>query len=121
MTPVRPHQLPSDPEALEALYRQDPQSFRGLLGEASRADPDSLVLRVWRARLGYATPGHRAVQHPGPVTAIALSNNNRTVRLTMPSLKPCSNYQISAKLKFAGQAQPVPTTITGTIHVMGSR
>lgn len=48
--------LPDDPEELESLYRQDPETFQRLLAEASQADPDSIVLRVWRARLGYRKP-----------------------------------------------------------------
>jgi hypothetical protein len=42
-----------EPEALEALYRQDPESFRAALSEASDEIPDSTILRVWRARIEY--------------------------------------------------------------------
>ena len=41
----------NNPEELEALYRQDPEVFRELIDEACHASPDSVVLRVWRARL----------------------------------------------------------------------
>ncbi len=44
------------PEELEALYRQDPESFRDSLDEVSRAVHDSTTLRVWRARLEYSAP-----------------------------------------------------------------
>lgn len=43
-----------DPKALEALYRQDPESFRDSFDEVSRAAPDSMALRVWAARLEYS-------------------------------------------------------------------
>ncbi len=43
-----------DPKALEALYRQDPESFRASFDEVSRAAPDSMTLRVWAARLEYS-------------------------------------------------------------------
>ena len=46
-------QLLDDPEQMESLYRQDRQSFRDALEEASKTAPDSTVLRVWRARLEY--------------------------------------------------------------------
>ncbi len=49
-----------DPETLEALYRDDPDSFRSAFDEACRAAPDSPVLRVWRARLEYRAPERRA-------------------------------------------------------------
>jgi hypothetical protein len=45
-----------DPLELEALYRQDPESFRDSLDEASRTSQDSMVLRVWKARLEFREP-----------------------------------------------------------------
>ena len=45
-----------EPEALEALYRQEPESFRAALNEASAEVPDSTTLRVWRARIEYREP-----------------------------------------------------------------
>ena len=42
-----------DPEGLEALYRQDPESFRVAFEQVSRATEGSTTLRVWRARLDY--------------------------------------------------------------------
>ncbi len=42
-----------DPEELESLYRQDPEAFREAVDEAIHASPDSISLRVWRARLEY--------------------------------------------------------------------
>jgi hypothetical protein len=44
------------PEALEALYRHDPESFRDCLDEVSRRVPDSETIAVWRARLDYKDP-----------------------------------------------------------------
>lgn len=73
MTIGRIHQLPDDPEELEALYRQDPESFGRLLEEASRAEPDSLVLRVWRARLGYVKPDDGGVQRRRLASAIGIA------------------------------------------------
>ena len=49
-----------DPEGLEALYRQDPQAFRDSLEQAYRAAPDSIALRIWRARLEYREPAQGA-------------------------------------------------------------
>ena len=49
-----------DPKQLEALYRQDPESFRDSFDEASRATQDSSTLRVWRARLEYSEPARGA-------------------------------------------------------------
>lgn len=64
-----------DPEELEVLYRQAPEAFRESLGEASRADPDSMALRIWRARLEYREPGHGAFlpRKLGYAIAIALA------------------------------------------------
>jgi len=45
-----------DPKELEALYRQDPESFRDSFDEVSRAAQDSMTLRVWAARLEYSAP-----------------------------------------------------------------
>lgn len=73
MTTGRIHQLPDDPEELEALYRQDPESFGRSLEEASRTAPDSLVLRVWRARLGYEKPDDGVVRRRGLASAIGVA------------------------------------------------
>ena len=45
-----------EPEELEALYRQDPESFRDSLNEVSRTVHDSRTLHVWQARLQYRDP-----------------------------------------------------------------
>ena len=68
-------QLLDDPEELEALYRQAPEAFRESLGEASRSDPHSVVLRIWRSRLEYREWGHAAVLpiKLGHAIAIALA------------------------------------------------
>jgi hypothetical protein len=49
-------ELLDQPQELEALYRQDPQSFGDSFDEAFREVPDSPTLRVWRARLEYSDP-----------------------------------------------------------------
>jgi hypothetical protein len=58
--PQRILELLDHPEELEALYREAPEVFRASLEEASRTAPDSVALRVWRARLEYREPGRRA-------------------------------------------------------------
>lgn len=45
-----------NPEELEALYRRDPESFRAWFDEVCQTAQDSLVLRVWKARLEYSEP-----------------------------------------------------------------
>ncbi len=45
-----------DPKRLESLYRDNPSSFTDALDEAARTAPDSVVLRVWQARLHYLDP-----------------------------------------------------------------
>lgn len=45
-----------DPEELEALYRKDPDSFRDAFSSVSQAAPDSIIVRVWAARLGQGEP-----------------------------------------------------------------
>jgi hypothetical protein len=49
-----------EPQELEALYRQDPESFRNSLDEVSRTVQDSRTLQVWRARLEYKEPSGSA-------------------------------------------------------------
>ncbi len=49
-------ELLDDPATLEALYRQDPDSFRDAFNEVSRSAPDSPTIRVWAARLAYREP-----------------------------------------------------------------
>jgi len=64
-----------DPQALETLYRRAPETFRRALAEAQAKTPDSVVLRVWRARLDYDRRDHAlAWRHRlFPAIAIALA------------------------------------------------
>ena len=64
-----------DPEELETLYRESPEAFREALEEASRANPDSVALRIWQARLAYREPGHGQTwsRQLGYAIAIALA------------------------------------------------
>ncbi len=57
VTGARILELLDDPEELEALYREVPESFRHALEEACQREPDAVVLRAWRARLGYEARG----------------------------------------------------------------
>jgi len=66
-------QLLDDPQGLEALYRQDPEAFRESLDEASRVKPDSVTLRVWRARLEFRESGHGAGWRKKLGVAIAIA------------------------------------------------
>jgi len=52
-------QLLAEPHQLERLYREDPQGFRRALDQAYLVEPESAVLKVWRARLEYGRPGLR--------------------------------------------------------------
>jgi hypothetical protein len=69
-------ELLDQPEALEALYRGDPEFFSASLADASREAPDHATLRVWRARLEYGAAAssvdRRRVWHAiGVVVAVA--------------------------------------------------
>jgi hypothetical protein len=62
------------PKALEALYRQDPESFRDSFNAVMQAAPDSATVRVWAARLEYRAPaGGPARQRLGWALMIGLS------------------------------------------------
>ena len=52
-------QLLAEPHQLETLYREDPEGFRRSLDQAFQVEPESAVLKVWRARLDYGKPGLR--------------------------------------------------------------
>lgn len=45
-----------DPTRLEALYREDPESFRHALEEVQQDGEESVTLRVWAARLTFREP-----------------------------------------------------------------
>ena len=61
-----------DPNELEALYRQDPESFRGCFDEVSSVVQDSTTLRVWAARLEYSEPARGAEEKRRLWYAIAI-------------------------------------------------
>lgn len=46
-------ELLDDPKGLESLYRRDVDAFRAGLDAAALKRPESMVLRVWQARLNY--------------------------------------------------------------------
>ncbi len=66
-------QLLDDPEALEALYQQDGEAFRRSLQDALRVAPNSIVLRVWHARLSYGQPSLKAGWRPKLAYAVAIA------------------------------------------------
>ena len=66
-------QLLNDPQGLEALYRQDPDGFRESLAEATRVEPDSVTLRVWRARFELSESGRGAAWRGKLGRAIAIA------------------------------------------------
>ena len=66
-------ELLQDPEGLEALYRQEPEAFSEGLAAASAANPDSVALCTWRARLEYKKPAHGAAGPGRLVPAIAIA------------------------------------------------
>ncbi len=66
-------QLPGDPDELEALYRKDPAVFRRLLEGALLAEPGSVALRVWRARLEYQEPTDGVTARRGLAAAILIA------------------------------------------------
>jgi hypothetical protein len=72
-TTVRILQLLDDPRGLEALYREDPESFRESLNEASRIEPDSVALRFWQARLEFRRAGGGAAWRSRLGYAIAIA------------------------------------------------
>ena len=52
-----------DPNELEALYRQDPVSFRNSFDAVFQADPDLMTIRVWKARLEYRESVRGSARH----------------------------------------------------------
>lgn len=50
-------ELAEQPHELEALYRQDPESFAAALPGALAQRPDALVLQAWEARLARESSG----------------------------------------------------------------
>ncbi len=66
-------ELLDKPEELEALYRQAPEAFGESLEEASQANPESVALRIWRARLEYREPGVRGAWRGKLGYAIAIA------------------------------------------------
>ncbi len=42
-----------NPEKLENLYRKNPESFEKLLEASLEIEPESLVLRIWKARIDW--------------------------------------------------------------------
>lgn len=64
--------LLDDPPALEELYRGSPADFESSLAEAIEQKPESIVLRVWKARLSKLERPARLGLSLGPVIAIAL-------------------------------------------------
>lgn len=65
-------ELLDDPSALEELYRESPGTFRIALTEALELRPDSIVLRVWAARMSGRQRSEWTGRTLGPAIAIAV-------------------------------------------------
>jgi len=63
----------NNPEALEALYRQDPRQFSVWHREAMALQPQSETLRVWQARLTFSSPAAQRKGSTPLLFVVALS------------------------------------------------
>ena len=88
-------------------------------------DPDSVkpgafAMKVWSLKrsAGYGSKHHD--EHALPISAARLSDDKRTVTLTIPALAPTQCYELTTKLRAPGGAS-VDRSIHGTIHQLSEK
>ena len=100
-------------------------TFAVPLDPAFAADPDRWGCEAWtyRRTAEYGSPELKpsAPDEEGhdewPVTAAELSDDGRTVRLTIPDLRPVMQYRVHGVLR-GDDGVPMPVDVYGTLHAV---
>jgi putative heme-binding domain-containing protein len=111
----RPMYLPT---GLHAIKGRMELTFTDPLDPESAAEPSRYAAKAWSIKRTINYGSEHYDEHPVEITAADLSDDGRTITLTMPSLHPTRCMEIRYQLKGRG-GEPVEGIIDNTIHHLG--
>ncbi len=100
--------------------------FTSKLDPGMAEDPDNYLMEMWNVKWtsNYGSP-HFKVTNPDKkgtdkidVTGAELMGDGRTVKLTIPKLQECTNYELKFRLKTSDGASIEADQINGTVNTM---
>src|SRR5262249_25702056 len=83
--------------------------------DTSSVEADSFALKVWSLKRSADYGSKHIDEHQLSITAASLSNDGRTVSLTVPDLAPTQCYELVARVRGA-DGTAVTRSLHGTIH-----
>ena len=83
--------------------------------DANSVQPAAFLLKVWSLKRSANYGSKHYDEHPLSITAARLSEDKRTITLTIPTLAPTMCYELTTSLR-APDGAPVERSLHGTIH-----
>jgi hypothetical protein len=106
------------PTGLHATTKGLTITFTEPLDRACASDPSHYSAKTWSLKRTANYGSEHYNEQPLRVTAASLSEDGRTVSLTLPEIRPTWGMEINYRLKGL-QAEPCVGMIHNTIHVKG--
>ena len=88
--------------------------------DAGSVKPGAFVMKVWSLKRSATYGSKHYDEHPLEITAACLSEDRRTITLTIPALAPTMSYELTTKLR-APDGAPVERSLHGTIHKLADK
>jgi hypothetical protein len=82
--------------------------------------PDAFAMKVWSLQRTKNYGSKHYDEHALEITATRVSDDRRTVTLTIPALAPTMSYELTTKLR-APDGAPVERSLHGTIHQLSEK
>ncbi len=83
--------------------------------DANSVQPGGFAFKIWSLKRSANYGSKHYDEHPLEITAARVSEDQRTVTLTIPALAPAMSYELTTKLR-APDGTPVERSLHGTIH-----
>ena len=107
------------PLAIHAAKGALSVTFSDALDPAS-VKADAFAFKVWSLKRSANYGSKHYDEHALAITAARLSEDKRTITLTIPTLAPTMCYDLTTKLR-ATDGQPIERSLHGTIHQLSNK
>ena len=88
--------------------------------DANSVKPEAFTFKIWSLKRSANYGSKHYEEHPLEITAARVSEDKRTLTLTIPSLVPTMSYELTTKLR-APDGAPVERSLHGTIHKLAEK
>ena len=81
---------------------------------------DAFTFKIWSLKRSANYGSKHYGEHVLEITAARLSDDHRTITLTIPTLAPTMSYELTTKLR-APDGAPVGRSLHGTVHQLSGK